>query len=168
MDLLRRLFGGKQSQMKKALTRLGSKDPEERQDAARLLGQLGGEEAIEALLGALKHEDPGTQACAASALGEIGGQRAIQALRQVVANQSAGGWDMAMLTLAKHRERTVLAPAIRVLSDRHNEWYVGMIAARALGDLGDAEAIGPLKDAASDSNDFVRLEAVDSLQRISK
>ena len=58
---------------------------------------------VEALLDALKHEDRGTQACAAQALGNIGGERALEALRRIVSNEGAGGWDMALLALAKHR-----------------------------------------------------------------
>ena len=165
MGYLRKFFGSK---LTNALADLRSGAPEVRQDAARRLGELGGNEAMEALLGALGDEDRGTQACAAQALGNIGGQRALEALRRIVTNEGAGGWDMALLALAKHRDKTVLAPAIRVLSDRRKEWYVRMIAARALGDLGDHEAIGTLRDAAADANASVRAQAVTSLEELSR
>ena len=175
MDFLRRFFGSKQSvnlpssDLEKALTGLGNKDPEVRQDAVVGLGQLGGEEAIDALLGALKDEDPGTQAEAALALGKIGGRRAIEALRQVVANEGSersGGWVPALLAMAKNRDTTVLEPAVRVLSNRANEWDIRTMAARALGDLGDPEALDALRDAAADSNDSVRVQAETSLTNL--
>lgn len=89
--------------------------------------------------------------------------KASQALRQVVANESNSGWDSALLALAKEGDYEIFDPAVRVLNNQNNEWYIRMVAARALGDLGNRYAIEALSAAASDSNASVRAQASASL-----
>jgi HEAT repeat protein len=167
MKFLSNFFGHKKSipDLKQAISKLENNDPYVREEAIKELEQIGGDEATEVLINILMNGDKGLRGIAASALGKIGGQSAIAALRQVIVNENSGGWDMAILALAKHKDATILKYAIDVLGNSNNDWYIRTMAARALGDLGDSQAIGPLKAAMQDSNSSIRAQATTSLQK---
>lgn len=120
------------------IAQLDRKDPRKVQDAARELRKMKAKEAVQPLIGLLKHDEMNVRTEAAYALEEIGDPAAVSALIDAV--------DLA--TTAK-------------ASDQANSKI-----AEALGVLGDKAATSTLQKMVGASQPLVRLAAVDALARL--
>ncbi|MCP4640893.1 MAG: HEAT repeat domain-containing protein [bacterium] len=121
----------------------GGKADHVRYDALRSLGKVRGLFAVARLSLALRDEDDGTRWRAAEVLGEMGDRRAVGPLVKSLSN--TGDQIVFMKTagaLSKLGDRRAVKPLAGALEDENRR--VRGIAARALGDLGDALAVGPL------------------------
>lgn len=115
------------------------KDMTVRLEAIRVLGTMGDIRAVEPLIKALGHE--GLRREAVKALGEIG-EPAVEPLDRAVES------------------------FIQALKDEDKEWRVRVVAAGALGEIGDTRAVEPLIQALSDLDGSVRSVAAEALGKI--
>lgn len=125
---------------------LQAKDPALRQEAARCLGILNGDEACAQLVKCLQQEaDPEVRMYAAHSLGMIGGPSSFDALRATLryADEEPRVRAMAAESLAYVRDPRAIADLLKVLDDSSSEiryWSVF-----ALGQIGDASVIRSLE-----------------------
>ena len=134
---------------------------QDRQEAARCLGALGGAEAVEALAAALADDDASVRAAAAKALAQLG-EPAVPALLRVLTRPSADAREAALVALADIRDsraRTAVAQVLR--RDRYSA--VRAQAARAIGALKGESTVQALAAALEDPDPSVRLAVVQSL-----
>jgi len=82
---------------------LEDRDEDVRASAARALGNLGDEKAIDALLRALQDEEVWVRENVLRALGQIGGERVISGLEEVLADEDKGTRDLAAHLLKEIR-----------------------------------------------------------------
>jgi len=108
-----------------------------RSEAARSLGKIGDETAIEQLISALEDSEESVRKAAVEALGNIGDKRAVEPLIRILKDDDIP---------ANNSTRTE--------------------AARALGKIGDERAIEPLEACLKDKSWFVRDAANSALQEI--
>ena len=144
-----------------------------RRDAARSLKRVGDEQAVEALIAALKYEtweDDYTvliavRESAADALGIIGDKRAVNPLIQSLYEDSDEEvrWKAAA-ALGKIGDHSAVEPLIDALNDK--SWGVRKNASNALGDIGDKRAFDRLNIALSDKDWHVRKYAAVALGKI--
>jgi HEAT repeat protein len=125
-----------------------------RAEAAEILGEIAGAQAVEVLARALQ-EDRGVggvvRAAAAGALGNIGDPRAVPALSAALAgNDKFEVLCNVAEALGKIGGAQAIEPLARVLNDIHTESTVRQAAAKALGVIGGARAIGALEGALKD------------------
>jgi HEAT repeat protein len=121
-------------------------DPHLRAEAARSLGVLGDLRALPELLAALQTDlDPETRMAAAYALGHLGDHRSIDGLLAKLAdrNEDPRIRGMAAEALTGLQERRAVPFLIAALDDPAVE--VRFWAAFALGQFGDAAALGALE-----------------------
>jgi HEAT repeat protein len=135
-------------------------DPAERIRAASEIGGIGGDDAIDALIHALRDPVKEVRASAGAALTCIG----IPALGALIGVLADGNWVVryrAAEALGGIRDSRSVTALIHCLCDGQD--HVRYIAAKGLGKLGDGRAEGPLTVALSDENPFVRRAARDAL-----
>jgi HEAT repeat protein len=135
-------------------------DPAARARAASELGRIGGEEAVDALIGALRDPVKEVRASASGALASIGFP-ALGALTGVLAD---GNWVVryrAAEALGGIRDSRSVTALIHALCDGRD--HVRYMAAKGLGKLGETRARRPLTAALSDENPFVRRAAEEAL-----
>jgi HEAT repeat protein len=135
-------------------------DPTARSRAASELGRIGGEEAVEALIHALRDPVKEVRASAGAALASIG----IPALGALIGVLSDGNWVVryrAAEALGGIRDSRSVTALIHSLCDGKD--HVRYMAAKGLGKLGEKRARRPLTAALSDENPFVRRAAQEAL-----
>ncbi len=166
-----------------ASVQMKASNADERAEAARVLGEVGGERAVESLISALCAEMPWYErehfVCgpfadeeatargrAAAALGRIGDMRAVQpliaVLEQIYESWRVRGW--AASALAALGDRRAVEPLIAAL--KHGEYEVRESAAAALGRMKAVEAVLPLGCLLKDERAVVRATAARALKNI--
>jgi HEAT repeat protein len=127
-----------------------------REVAAKALGEIGDERAVEFLIHALDDEDHYVQEAAIMALGEIGDARAVEPLLMFFENKEKYSGNIFILeiikkaaeALGKIRDVRAVEPFIQILyDDMNNHFEVQWKAAEALGNIGDERAVKALIDA---------------------
>ena len=120
---------------------IGAQDAETRWWAARALAEIGGEAAVGPLVQALDDAEPDVRACAALALGHIGAGSAATALAARLADGSAFVAGIAADALTM-----IGSPAVGALTASLQAPQAGarLLAVRALGRIGDEQAVEPL------------------------
>ena len=87
---------------------LNDRDKDVRVAAADILGDIGGETAIDSLINALQDEDKEVRERVMEALGAIGNVRAIQALEGIMSDEEEEVNETAAEELKEHKVRTDL------------------------------------------------------------
>lgn len=125
-----------------------------RMETAKILGEIGDEKAVDPLIDALKDKAEDVIYAARKSLDTIGGTKAIKYLAEhlikalndkkwgerVAAVSCLGEIDTSKYNIQKEN---ILNALINVLSDKVE--YVQILAAEALGDIGDEKAVEPLR-----------------------
>jgi HEAT repeat protein len=137
---------------------------EVRKAAALALGHIGDISAVQPLVSALHDDSWGVRGAAAKALGELGDAGAVEPLGYAVLDADLGVREAAAGALVR-----IGAPALEpLLVDlQAQSWDVRRTAARALGQIGDRRAVGPLSAALRDPQDgWLRRDAARALGEI--
>jgi HEAT repeat protein len=142
---------------------LNGPDEEEREEAARSLGELKDRRGVEPLLTALYDQSRYVRREAAKALGSIGDMRAIPPLLDAMKDDDRYAREGAAEGLALFGKKAVV-PLLNSMDDP--DWHVRFGAVVALRIIGDSRAVQPLVRALRDENRFVRREAVKALGRL--
>jgi HEAT repeat protein len=135
-------------------------DPQVRQYAALLLGQLKESEGIDPLLRALRDNDKKVRAQAAKALGEIG-DRSVDSLNLLMDDMDWKVRYRAAEALGIIRSIKSIPVLIRALDDPKD--HVRYMAAKAIGETGSGQAESALISRISDGNEFVRRSVATAL-----
>jgi HEAT repeat protein len=131
-----------------------------RMDAARALGELGAEEAIDPLITLLSEDEfEGVRSAAAYALGKIGGTSVIQPLMSALEDSSSYVRSSAKKGLAACGEE-VVDPMIALLESEDEKLYQSAIA--VLSDIG-SPAVPELIELLSDDDDVLRQRVIEVL-----
>ena len=141
----------------------GSQDAEARWWAARALAETGGEAATGPLVKALDDVDADVRACAALALGHIGAGLAAPALVARLADDSAFVAGIAADALSM-----IGPPALEALITAIEAPQAGarLLAVRAMGCIGDEQAIEPLCRLLDDPSYLVRYHVEEALEAL--
>jgi len=127
-----------------------------------ILGEIGGPDALEALVAALKDKNPIVRGEAAKGLGWMCNPKAVPPLLDTLENDdSARARAVAAWSLGRIGDRRAAEPVVAALGDAAKE--VRRSAARALGDLGDRRAVEPVAAALGDAVKEVRWWAAHAL-----
>jgi bilin biosynthesis protein len=140
---------------------IGDQDAEARWWAARTLAEIGGEAAVGPLVQTLADAEPDVRACAALALGHIGAGSAAPALAASLADDSAFVAGIAADAL------TMIGPlAVEALtaSLQAPQACARLLAVRALGRIGDGQAVEPLCRLLDDPSYLVRYHVEEALE----
>ncbi len=120
--------------------------PQIRAYAVRRLGQSGNPAAVALLIDALDDRRPDVFFGASLWLGRVGGERAITALIGVIeATDSPRRWTSAAAGLAEAKAARAVAPLIEHMMSRRFDVDVLQAGLVALGGIGDASALAPLR-----------------------
>ncbi|MDP6111830.1 MAG: HEAT repeat domain-containing protein [Planctomycetota bacterium] len=157
----------------RAIKKLKSSSPEEREAGAMALGQLHQqkEDSIPALRKALKDKEVKVKIAAATALAAFG-EDAAECAPEILALTDGADNKVkyrAMSALASIKaEKELVEAATKLLKDSDPE--VKMSALQALYDLGAAAApaVGPLSDACKDQDSNIRLMSAKTIGNIGK
>jgi HEAT repeat protein len=140
---------------------LGDNDAHVRREAACALGILRDTQAVEALLIALNDTDGSV--CAAAALGEIGQARAVRPLIAALKGEHAL-CCAAIRALGKLRDPRAVEPLAKYLSSPNEA--ICEDAAKALGDIGDKQAVRFLMTAMAGHSPQIKEAYHQAIQRI--
>jgi HEAT repeat protein len=138
---------------------------------ASALGDIGDGSAVAPLIAAMSSGDEKVRASAAEALGKIADPRSIEPLVGSLYDTCGDVREKAGIALAQIRE-AALAPLIGVVMDQRpdnamiNRSTARAAAVKALGEIRDARAVGPLMNALRDKDGPVREEATNALAKI--
>lgn len=134
-----------------------------RRKAVKALGKMGGVWAANLLIVALEDRNAIVRAEAAEALGKLGDARVVE---QLVVALGDGDRNVRVAVVGALREfgEPAAEPLVTVLKDSCVD--VREKAAEALGELGDALAVGPLIAALRDSNQGVRMMVASALGKL--
>lgn len=125
------------------ISALTCKKSEVRENAARLLGEIGSRKAVDALIVALGDPDGHVRYSANEALGNIGLEQAeIERIIRMLESDEASERAGAATTLGHLKEKSALEKITELLND--GDQGVRLDAIKALGNLGDPRAIEPL------------------------
>ena len=120
--------------------------PEVRAYAVRKLGQSGSPDAVAILIGALKDRDVTVFFPASLWLGRLGGPKAVSALIETIeTTDSPQRWTSAAAALAEGKEKRAVGPILGHMTSRRFDVDVAEAGLVALGGIGDASAVAPLK-----------------------
>lgn len=150
-------------------TLAASPEPLRRAHAAVLLGSEDAQaaEVVPYLLAALEDPDRTVRAGAAESLGRIGDPRAVEPLIAVIEDRD-GDWSVrarAAWSLGKLKDRRATGPLVAALADMVS--HVRLLAATALGEIGDPAAEEALRSTAQHDSDLgVRYAAKEALAQI--
>ncbi len=117
-------------------------DPALRQIAARGLGRIGTERAVEALLRSLADPDENVRHWSISALGEIGDPRALEPLTAFLDGDAPTHRGAAAEALGRIGSPTVVDPLVAALDDPRP--WVRAAVVGGLGRIGSSRAVRPL------------------------
>ncbi|MBD3286677.1 hypothetical protein GF359_08770 [candidate division WOR-3 bacterium] len=140
---------------------------EARIEAAEALGAIRDERALPPLIDAMTNDQrDGVRSSAAYALGNIPDNRSVYALIHTVLNDEYyGARRGAAVSLGKLRDRRAVEPLISALLD--SEGWVRMVAAEALGNIGDSCAVDALIMSALEDDFYsVVIDAAEALGKI--
>jgi HEAT repeat protein len=135
-----------------------------RMQAAKSLGQLGSEKAIEPLIALLKDEESYVRRKAAESLGQLGSEKAIEPLIALLKDKESSVRMHAAKSLGKLGTEKAIEPLIALLKDKESS--VRMHAAKSLVQLGTEKAIEPLIALLKDKESSVRMHAAKSLGQL--
>ena len=137
-------------------------DEDIRKFAVDILGDIGDDESLDALILALKDDDVNVRSSAAEALGKVGGSMAVEALLSALAIEDLWLRFAVMEALGKVGSSVPLKPFIEFLDNN----FLKKPAIEALGGCDDPEAVSYLVNALSDEKEANRAAAVESLMRL--
>lgn len=151
---------------------LAGKNPHKQLKAAEILGQIGGERALELLVQVLQDEQAGVPRAAAEAMLSITcnwarlevARSIIPALVEALTHTDEVVREAAVETLGQMRARETSDHLILRLTD--TDEHVRWAAAKALGQIGEKAAIGPLALTLTDTYEGVRKTVAKVLRRI--
>lgn len=152
------------------LSTLSSSNPQAAQYAARSLGLLKEQRALEPIISKM-HQAPTVAEKFAyiGALGDIGGERIIGELIPYLgrSDEINGGWlvRLSATALGKTGNVAVLEPLTSVLAT-DSDWFARLGAAEGLGLLGNAQALPALQQALEDTDHRVAKAAQESIHMI--
>jgi HEAT repeat protein/MFS family permease len=121
------------------LKRLDDADPEVRQEAARALGRIGSDEAVDALIQRLRDPNSTIRPDAARALGQIGFPAAVPALIEALSSGSVELEEACAQALGAIGDRAARTRLKRLLGEKRTE-RVFVSIAEAMSKLGIIEA----------------------------
>lgn len=153
-------FNGEISEVLKALQ---SGDDDDREEAARALGELRKPDGVGPLIAALGDRSRYVRREAAKALGAIGDERSIPPLIRALSDEDRSAREGAAEGLALLGE-PALGPLTAALDDP--DWHVRMGAVVALRIIGDRTVLPEITRMTGDESRFVRREAVKALGRM--
>lgn len=171
------------------ISSLASKNEQVREAAAEVLGLIGDDQALDALIASLEDKKPLVRKAAAKSLGMIGDKKATDSLVRAIRHNNE---DVAMeaafalgaigdnryvaklMEVTQNGKNPAVIVALGLIGDRQaTELLIKTLksktarlriaAARSLGMIGDTRAVGPLIKAMKDRNTDVRDTAVRSL-----
>ena len=135
-----------------------------REEGARILGQIGGVQAREALLQALKDPNERVREKVVESLGNLGGVQTIEGLLTALQDKYGDTRQNAMEALVKIGSDAV-DPLLDLLNKRNKT--LRTIIAQILGDIGDPRAIEALSQMKRSASDFkMRRSAARALKKI--
>jgi len=139
----------------------GAQEADARWWAARALAEIGGQAAVGPLAQALDDTEPDVRACAALALGHIDAGSATAALAARLADDSTFVAGIAGDALSM-----IGPPAVEALtaSLQAPQACARLLAVRALGRIGDEQAVEPLCRLLDDSSYLVRYHVEEALE----
>jgi HEAT repeat protein len=135
---------------------------------AEALGLIGDQKAIPALISGLDDENIWVRRASVVALGQIGDPRAIPPLLNRLLGSSESLWPEDLRDTAAKALGDIGEPAIQVLIEalEDSDVWVSGAAARALGQIGDPQAISPLSSLIKGKQSWVRSAATQALAQI--
>lgn len=136
--------------------------------AAEALGQIGSEDGTDALLDALNDENIWLRRASIVALGQIGDSRAIQPLLRRILDPPDNEWPEELRDAIAKALGNIGGLATKALIDalENPDAWVSSSAARALGRIGDPEAIIPLTGLTKQGHSWARSAATQALAQI--
>jgi HEAT repeat protein len=134
-----------------------------REEAATMLGSFKDPRAVMPLTRALHDVDRAVREAAIGALSSIGGP-SVPALATCLADPALHVQEAASAILASIADARVFVPLVEALGSR--DWIVRMHAAKALGKIGDPEAVSALMPLLQDKVKAVREEVSGALASI--
>jgi HEAT repeat protein len=153
---------------------LKDKDKEVRRVAAQSLGEIGNTRAVKPLITTLKDPDKEVRRAAAQSLGKIGDARAVEPLIAALKDKDTNplwaeleGKRTSVRLLAARALSRIGTPAVEALivALKDNDSDVRILAAKTLGEIGDARAVQPLLSALMDEN-AARQTIADALDKL--
>jgi len=142
---------------------IGAKDADARWWAARALAEIGGQAVVGPLVQALDDAEPDVRACAALALGHTGASSAAAALAARLADDSAF-----VASIAADALSMIGPPAVEALvaSLHAPQARARLLAVRALGRIGDEQAVEPLCRLLDDPSYLVSYHVEEALEAL--
>jgi HEAT repeat protein len=136
--------------------------------AAEALGQIRDQRATDYLLSSLSDHSIWVRRASVVALGQVGDARAVPALMERLLRSPDSEWPEELHGVIAKALGEIGEPAIKVLIDTLNDSdaWVSSAAARALGQIGDPQAITPLTVLIKQENRWVRSAATQALAQI--
>jgi HEAT repeat protein len=136
--------------------------------AAEALGQIGDPSATAALIFALNDMSIWVRRASVVALGQIGDSRAISPLTERLLRPPNSQWPEELHVVIAKSLGAIGGEAIKNLIDALNDSdvWVSSAAARALGQIGDSQAIVPLTDLMQHESRWVRSATTQALAQI--
>jgi len=145
---------------------LKDQNPTVRRAAARALGLMKSTSAFSHLADSLYDPDVNVTAIAVWALGEINDEKAVTPLSTLMKrNQELRIKEDCAMALAKIDHKAANDVLITLLTES-KDYRIRLLAADAVGRLGDAKLIPILKAAHHDANEYVRQAATKALRQI--
>jgi len=141
----------------------GAQQADARWWAARALAEIGGQAAVGPLVQALDDAEPDVRACAALALGHLGAGSAAPALTARLADDSAFVSGIAADALSMIGPAAVEALIASLLAPQA---HTRLLAVRALGRIGDEQAVEPLCRLLEDPSYLVRYHVEEALEAL--
>jgi HEAT repeat protein len=136
-----------------------------RQLPAKILGEIGCQEAIEGLISALKNDENFmVRGLAAKSLGQLGDKFAVVPLINSISDQDGTVILEVIEALGILGDARAIDPLVAYLSDKNNGSRG--LAATALGKIGDKRAVEALVTALTDESLQVRIAATEALLAI--
>jgi hypothetical protein len=148
------------------MSKLGEENEIERWRAARALGKIGDERALELLKERLKMDkDPGVRGIITRTLGKIGNDKVVGLLIELLQKETENGGvrEEAAGALGRIGNISAVEPLIAALKDKAVRTS---FVAEALGEIGDGSAIGHLEEAQEDPDRFVQLSVKEAIKKI--